>query len=408
MSKSISSSDKEAFKQAFTGVTSESKFVRQMYAIAKAYGYKLDKFSVKQLRFLAHPEALKNRYKSFTIPKKSGGTRIIHAPHERLKYVLKLFDLLLRTVFDTHEAANGFVNDRSIVDNARMHVQSNFILNVDLKDFFDSFDRNQIKMFFYKHLTQGNEKLAFILASLVTNPFVVDGGERFTLPQGSPVSPYLTNLLCKKLDKDLTSFAARKNVKYSRYADDITFSSQQNVFDQSFMEDFKSIIKNHRLQLNPKKTRLQSKAYRQEVTGIITNQKLNVRRAYVKDLRLYIHWIEKYSIDQAQNMFLDHYAKTGRTLKKNARIQNVVDGKLHFMSMVKGTQDPTYNKLRVRFRAAIKDGKKHHGQEIEVLSDEEAEMVINNHFQEVEMEKTLDLLIEGKWEEAKERISPKT
>ncbi len=319
------------------------------------YGEECKPIQLKSLTYYANPTLCKKRYQSFTIKKKSGADRTIHSPIKGLKSILRSLNFILQCIYEPHEAATGFVLEKSIVDNAKKHVGHHYVLNMDLKDFFHTFDRNRVKMgFLYEPFNMNGEKepLAFLLASLCTHPFEFDGEEKTVLPQGSPTSPTLTNILCKKLDRRLTGLANRFGATYSRYADDITFSSPHNIYtDQVFNKELKRIIEeDQKLVINPKKTRLQKTEYCQEVTGLIINDKVNVRRRYVKEIRMWLYYWEKYSYEKAQQIFKrDYIADKGHVKNINAHLVNVLDGKLEFLKMVKGIEDGTYKGLKERF-----------------------------------------------------------
>ena len=121
------------------------------------------------------------------------------------------------------------------------------------------------------------EEVAFLMAALCTHPIDIDGETRVILPQGSPTSPTITNVLCYKLDQRLTGLSKRFGLTYTRYADDLTFSSNHNIYNkEKFILELKRIIEEDQLlKINPKKTRLQKSGYRQEVTGLIVNEKVN-------------------------------------------------------------------------------------------------------------------------------------
>lgn len=295
-----------------------------------------------------------NKFREFKIKKKSGADRIIHAPTNDLKSILKSINNILQIVFEPHSNAYGFVHEKSIVDNAKKHLGKNYVYNIDLKDFFHSFDRNRVKMGIWYSLFNGDkakEELCYLISGIVTHQLKVEDKIKMVLPQGSPVSPTLTNLLCYKLDIKLTGLAKRFKLSYSRYADDITFSSTKNVFkNQLFLNELNRIISSQGLEINNKKTRLQGNGYRKEVTGIIVNEKLNVHNTYVKKLRMWIYYIEKYGIDKATNIFLKDYLRDkGHVKKVTPSMQNVIEGKLLYLAMVKGKDDATFLKLKDRF-----------------------------------------------------------
>ena len=319
------------------------------------YGEECKPVQLKSLTYYANPTLCKKRYQTFTIKKKSGADRTIHAPVKGLKSILRSLNFVLQCVYEPHEAATGFVLEKSIVDNAKKHVGHHYVLNIDLKDFFHTFDRNRVKMgFMFEpfNLNGDKEPLAFLLASLCTHPFEIDGEEKTVLPQGSPTSPTLTNILCKKLDRRLTGLANRFGATYTRYADDITFSSPHNIYtDEEFNKELKRIIEeDQKLVINPKKTRLQKAGYRQEVTGLIVNDKVNVHRRYVKQIRMWLYLWEKWDYEVAQQKFLNDYiADKGHVKNINTHLINVLDGKLEFLKMVKGAEDTTYIGLKERF-----------------------------------------------------------
>ena len=319
------------------------------------YGEECKPVQLKSLTYYANPTLCKTRYQTFTIKKKSGADRTIHAPVKGLKSILRSLNFVLQCVYEPHEAATGFVLEKSIVDNAKKHVGHHYVLNMDLKDFFHTFDRNRVKMgFIYEpfNLNGDKEPLAFLLASLCTHPFEIDGEVKTVLPQGSPTSPTLTNILCKKLDRRLTGLANRFGATYTRYADDITFSSPHNIYtDEEFNKELKRIIEeDQKLVINPKKTRLQKAGYRQEATGLIVNDKVNVRMRYVKQIRMWLYYWEKYGYEKAEQIFKrDYIADKGHVKNINAHLVNVLDGKLEFLKMVKGAEDGTYKGLKERF-----------------------------------------------------------
>lgn len=332
------------------------------------YAKECKPFELKSLTYYANPDLCKKRYAKFTVKKKTGGERTINAPVSGLKSILRSLNFILQCVYEPHNAATGFVLNKSIVDNAKVHVGNHHVYNLDLKDFFHSFDRNRVKMgFIYEPLNLNGERepLAFLLASLCTHPFEVNGEIKNVLPQGSPTSPTITNILCKKLDRRLTGLANRFGAKYTRYADDITFSSPHNIYkDEDFQSELKRIISEDniiktngkqinigpQLLFNSDKTRLQKSAHRQEVTGLIVNEKVNVRKRYVKQMRMWLYYWEKYGYEKAQQIFTkDYITDKGHAKKRNPNLVNVLDGKLEFLKMVKGENDSTYLTLKRRF-----------------------------------------------------------
>jgi len=318
------------------------------------------KFTISQLNYFlvrlagkddSNKKRLNNDiYSTFEIKKKSGAARVINAPNSELVLLLHCIDILVKLISKPHHCAYGFVEGKNIVDGARIHVGKNYVYNIDLKDFFHSFDLNRVKMGFYNepfNLKGELEPIAYMIACLTTYKI----NDRRVLPQGSPASPSITNLLCWRLDHRLSGLAKRYGVDYTRYADDITFSSNHNCYKDEFITELKRIIISQGLTINPKKTRLQSKLIRQEVTGLTVNQKVNVTRKYIKDVRMYLYFCEQYGLLKATKIFEKDYRqmKSDVPFEKPPSIDLFLKGKLNYLSMVKGKDDATYLKLEDRY-----------------------------------------------------------
>ena len=322
------------------------------------FGDEAKKIELKHLTYYSNLNVNSRRYKTFYIPKKSGGKRKIDAPVRPLKNILKVFNYIVQCITEPHYAANGFAQNKSIATNAQNHVCKNYVYNIDLENFFPSFDRNMVKLGFMRapfNLKGDKEPLAFMLACLCTNLVENEGGKEgekvFSLPQGSPVSPTLSNHLCITLDRRLNGLAKRFNLSYSRYADDITFSSDHNVYcKKEFLDELSRIIEDQKLRINPKKTRLQKAGFKQVVTGLTVNNKVNTSRKYVKEIRSWLHIWEKDGAEKAQELFKERYVSDkGHVKKHDSKLVNVLHGKLLFLKMVKGEENSTYLKLQERY-----------------------------------------------------------
>lgn len=458
-------------REAFLNIeTREHLLALLNYAKPFVYGKDTIPFALKQLTYYSRNNTVKY-YKKFKIKKKSGGERTITAPVRGLKAIQKTLSLVLQCVFEPHPAATGFVKDKSIVDNAKVHVGNRYVYNIDLKDFFQSIDQArvwkclQLKPFFlndefptelknpdrthihlrkfttnqgeniyykikgstisfindkngdYKRfkkrifdqieILKEDETLAESLRSLETDvffsqevlPLIVkkyieteanlkeikfinnfsridlasfisniccteitverkdnDGNwieiKKNVLPQGAPTSPLLSNVVCQRLDYLLTAVARRFGLKYSRYADDITFSALHNVFqkDGAFLKEMERVIIDQGFTIKPSKTRLQVDGMQKVVTGLVVNDKVNVKKRYVKQLRMWLHYWETYGYFKAERIFKSDYFKDkGHVKTGEPNLSNVLDGKLNYLQMVKGADDSTYVKLKERF-----------------------------------------------------------
>ena len=227
----------------------------------------------------------KDSYHNFKIPKKSGGFRCIEAPSEQLKKIQLWIKENILDKFTGSEHAKGFKKGFSIYDNALPHVGKELVINFDLKDFFPSVEYCDIyKIFKYIGYTDGVSKL---LTKLCTNPENV-------LPQGSPASPVISNLVSLKLDKRLGELAKSIGASYTRYADDITFSGEVNI--QKYEILIRKIIYEEGYRVNEDKFRRQLYFQRQEVTGLIVNDKVSIPERKIKEIENAIYYCKKYGV----------------------------------------------------------------------------------------------------------------
>jgi RNA-directed DNA polymerase len=354
---------------AFSNLQSKDDFLSLLnYVKFIIYGDRAIPFAIKHINYHCNPKLNTKRYTTFTIKKKSGAERVIHAPTKGLKAIQKCLNLILQVIYSQHQhkSANGFIPNKSIVDNANLHIGKVYVYNLDLKDFFPSIDQARIWGRLKFPPFNLNEKtnrieLANIIASLCCHQIEVerldDNGVwnkvlKNVLPQGAPTSPTLTNIICQQLDFYLSAVAKRFNLKYSRYADDITFSSQHNVYqqDSEFIREINRIIAAQNFHIKQSKTRLQKQGFRQEVTGLVVNTKINVQKHYIKQLRQWLYYWEKLGFEKANRNFVVKYIKDKGYIKSHKpNMANVVAGKLNYLRMVKGENNATYLKLQNQF-----------------------------------------------------------
>jgi retron-type reverse transcriptase len=214
-------------------------------------------------------------YYTFQIPKGNGKFRKITAPTEELKQAQREVLRSLSHIKVSRDAM-GFTEGKSIVTNARKHLGKPFIMNIDMKDFFPSITWGMVVRALIREGV--GEDLAKNIAWLCT----LDG----VLPQGAPTSPFLSNIVCKPMDKKISKLCT--NVTYTRYADDITLSGEKEQV-LSTLEKVVEVIKSYGLRINYKKVHGFTAAYRQEVTGIVVNQKTNVNRDNILKFRAKLH-----------------------------------------------------------------------------------------------------------------------
>lgn len=296
--------------------------------LAQAMGLDLS-----ELRFLAFERKVSriSHYRRFALPKKTGGERIISAPMPRLKRAQYwiLDNLLARAAL--HPAAHGFVPARSIVSNALPHVGQAVVINLDLKNFFPSIAMPRIKGIFreFGYSEQVATTLALLCTEAPSDEVTVDGEtffvahEQRALPQGAPSSPALTNILCRRLDARLQGCAARLGFRYTRYADDLTFSGDAAARKLSgkLLWRVKQIVIDEGFTPHPDKQHVMRSAQRQTVTGIVVNHKPAIQRDTLRRFRATLFQVEKDGPD-------------GKQWNGNRDVLAALEGYAHFIQMV--------------------------------------------------------------------------
>ncbi|UFS69474.1 retron Ec67 family RNA-directed DNA polymerase/endonuclease [Geomonas sp. RF6] len=262
--------------------------------LAVLLGYK-----PKAVSYILYKLSLEEKYTVFTIPKKGGGERTIKAPTEQLKRLQKrLADHLGKCYEEIYTKGphknplcHAFRKKFSIVTNAENHVNRRHVFNADIKDFFPTIHFGRVRGFFIKNVHFTLEpKVATVIAQIACC-----GDE---LPQGSPCSPVISNLVAGHLDIRMATLAKKAKCTYSRYADDLTFSTNRKEFpdliavlkegsDKEWTAGpgLLKELKRADFTINERKTSLQNSTGRQIATGLVVNDKVNVRREYYKQAR---------------------------------------------------------------------------------------------------------------------------
>ncbi|SJN27075.1 reverse transcriptase family protein [Psychrobacter sp. JB385] len=251
--------------------------------------------SVPQLKGLCYQREVATNipYTHFTINKRNGTPRQIWSPIPRLKFVQRWILENILNNLTTHGAAHGFVRGKSIVTNAAVHSNSALLIKLDVKDFFPSVHWRRVKGVF-RHAGYP-EQIATLLALLCTESprqMVQQNGKTYyvalsdrALPQGAPTSPALTNIVCINLDRRLTGLADKVGLRYSRYADDLTFSlpanststenaaqpSDHNQLIGQLLGSVHKILREEGFILNDDKTRVIRMGNQHTVTGMVVN-----------------------------------------------------------------------------------------------------------------------------------------
>lgn len=241
------------------------------------------------------------KYSEFSIPKKSGGTRVILAPNQNLKFIQSQLSKILYSCVDeinkekrvTSSLSFGYRKRSSIFDNAKVHKKKKLVFNIDLKNYFDAINFGRVRGFFIKNRNFClDENVATVIAQIACH--------NNALPQGSPVSPVISNLIGHILDIRLSKIASDCGCSYSRYCDDITFSTNKKVFPKKLAYSdtgntwhpsklLINIISQNGFEINMQKVRMSLFYSQQRVTGLTVNKKVNTTRAYRDLVRSLVH-----------------------------------------------------------------------------------------------------------------------
>lgn len=304
-----------------------------------------------------------HKYTHFTIPKKNQGVRNIYAPTRQVKEIQTKLKNVLYEIYPGKAAAHGFALNKSIVTNAKMHLDKKFIFNVDLEDYFGTIHFGRVRNLFMNRPFEFNRDVATILAQICCH--------QNALPQGAPTSPILANMVSYKFDSQLQSLAKKTNSTYTRYADDITFSFTNSLtqlpkeivtFDQTTEVcglQLTKIINDNGFQINTSKVRLSSKYNRMEVTGLTVNEFPNVRRNYIRQIGSMLYAWDKHGYDNAESEFNTKYDSSLRASGVAKSFVWVLKGKLAFLQSVRGSEDPIFKKLAEKFNSLTSDTNLH-------------------------------------------------
>lgn len=313
---------------------------------------KLIKVSPDTLRDLAYqtPDIL--RYSHATMPKRNGDLRVLRIPSYHLMRVQRRLLPYLNDLFRPSSRAHGYVVGRGLRSNATPHIGKRYILNIDLVDFFGTIHFGRIR----GRLMSAPYNLTDAVATTIAKLATCD--EKLAL--GAPTSPILSNMLCSGLDSHLANLAKNHGCFYTRYADDITFSSNRRGFPRALAEvenddgvsvtvagrELSNLVEQEGFEVNHRKTRLLTVNDRQEVCGIVCNQKLNVLPKLRRQVRAALHAWRKYGLAEAQREWHEKFNYRGAV-----SFELSLRGKIEFIRHIRGPSDPVFVKLAEQFNA---------------------------------------------------------
>lgn len=221
------------------------------------------------------------RYNEFKVKKQNGKYRKITAPNALLKETQSKILMAMESV-SPHDCSHGFVKNRNIVTNAMPHVGKGFVLNCDIKNFFPSVKSYQVSAMFKAFYGVDNTDDLLKIC-------MFKGG----LPQGSPCSPYIANMVLYSLDEKINSYCKERGLSYTRYADDITISGEKYCI--SILKFVEAVVRSEGFFIAPEKTCVLYRGQQQRVTGLIVNKKVNISRHLRRKIRAMKHQYDKLS-----------------------------------------------------------------------------------------------------------------
>ncbi len=295
----------------------------------------------RQLELLAlHP-----KYKVFQVPKSISALRLIEDPSPPLKRVQSAVNKYLQSAyyFEKSFASYGFVanadddqDKRNILANARKHLKRPWLLQIDLCDFFHYVSADKVKRIFLEPPFCFSDDLAEILSELTTY--------QNRLPMGAPTSPVLSNFACRDLDDRLHALAEARLWVFTRYADDMSFSSLK-PFPKESLSEIRNIILEEGFEINNNKTKLSGPDEEKIITGILLRGKGELKPGFLSELETEIKRLGE--VVEAQNYFGDIRTHWVEKMKQQTR------GRITFAGFVLGNRHPDYQRIRDAFYVAI-------------------------------------------------------
>lgn len=288
----------------------------------------------------------KSHWKHITFTQDNGKIRELYVPENGLKKIQRRINMC---ILDQEQAKlpkeiTGFIKERNILNNAEKHCGKKIIINVDIKDFFYSIPFGRVFHLFNKKLGF-NKKTSFILTKLCIyseGKELIDTGKKkkrkklkymnTLVPPGAPTSPAISNLICERMDSQLMEMSKKLGMTYTRYADDLTFSTDREINPVRIIEYIKHIVEKNGFKLNDDKSRIMRSGRRQEVTGVVVNKHPNMARRKYLLLRSEVHHIAE----------------------KTPQEQKRIKGKLAFLNMINPSKA---SKLKLQMRKILKGAK---------------------------------------------------
>jgi RNA-directed DNA polymerase len=314
-------------------------------------------------------------YRTFNISTKNKKERVIFAPDDRLAHLQRKVSRALKKIYRVRNPVHGFVRQKSIKTNALTHLRRKYLLNIDIEEFFPNISENRIVGLL---ISLGiDDDISWIIGKIVSF--------NESLPQGAPSSPIISNMICFRLDREIMEFAKESRFLFTRYADDITFSSHHPMnsafagapplagyFDPNLLsERLKSIFDSNGFVINSSKAHYADKFSRKIVTGLKVNEKINVNRTYIRNIRAALFSVDSLGLRAAQKKFEEKHGG-------KAKLASHLQGKITWLGHIKGPSDSTFRSLAIKFNKLFSPQEIKYSPSVEEVTERSIWIVNNN------------------------------
>ena len=342
---------------------------KQELAASIGYNYKF-------IVYFIYAKDVEAHYTEYNISKKYKGERVISAPNEKLKQIQKNIAEILLNIYSPKHCVNSFVKGKNVATNAKPHLQARHVLRLDLENFFPSIHFGRVRNLF-EAVFEFPRDVSTLLARICCY--------KGSLPQGAPTSPIISNMICLRLDAQLTRLANSCHCKYTRYADDITFSTKKESFNEKILQSHNPLVISNKIidiiecnnyfKINKNKTHLCSNNDSKFITGVKVNKILNNSRSKYREIRAMLHAVREYGHDKALAEHIENYSRRKTTIQRK-NFFNIIQGKISYLSMVRGKNDEIVAKLKIQ----LSQLREVYGYKCNKISVEHAQNIISNQF----------------------------
>lgn len=281
----------------------------------KFYEHLKEKYDIDYYDLYLFAQKASVKYRTYTIPKRNGKLRTINHPTKALKNYQRILSKEIFSKLPVHDRVYSYKKDTSIKDLASYHKNSRFLLRIDFRDFFPSLNSKNIRELLSKNLDSFNFQLTNDDITLIN--YIVCKSNKLTI--GAPSSPIISNVLLYDFDYEMNNFSNK--IKYSRYADDLYFSSNTPDLLKDIIPFLKSFLSNYyiKLSINEEKNIYTSKKRKRSVTGLVltTDNKVSIGRSKKRHIKSLIFKYINEGISSEELTYLKGYISFIRSVEES-------------------------------------------------------------------------------------------